>query len=172
VLGLLCIAPSHGWTVAAELKNGHGIGAIWPLSTPLVYRAFRALEERGLIEEERVERGLRGPHRTVFRATGGGQLKFRRWLREPVEQARDMQSLILLKLVLAEGAGITPPPIVRAQTEAFTAEIESLEAELDENTGVEWVVGNFRIESTRAVLRFIEKLDGESHFRPRLVASA
>jgi hypothetical protein len=108
----------------------------------------------------------------VFRATGAGQLKFRRWLREPVEQARDMQSLLLLKLVLAERAGITPPPIVKAQTEAFTTQIESLEAELDENSGVEWVVRNFRIESTRAVLRFIEKLDVESRGRPRLVASA
>jgi len=172
VLGLLCIAPSHGWTIAAELKSGHEIGAIYPLSTPLVYRALKALEERGLIEEERVERGLRGPHRTVFRASGAGQLKFRRWLREPVEQARDMQTLILLKLVLAERASISPPPIVKAQREAFTAEIESLEAGLDENSGVDWVVGNFRIESTRAVLRFIEKLDRESRTRPHLVASA
>jgi DNA-binding PadR family transcriptional regulator len=170
VLGLLCLAPSHGWTVAGELKSGHGIGAIWPLSTPLVYRALKALELRGLIEEERVERGLRGPHRKVFRGTGAGQLKFRRWLHEPVAQARDMQSLILLKLVFAERAGITPPPIVKAQTEAFKAEIESLEAELDENSGVEWVVGNFRIESTRAVLRFIEKLEDESG-HPRLVAT-
>jgi DNA-binding PadR family transcriptional regulator len=172
VFGLLCTCPSHGWTVAGELKSGHGVGAIWPLSTPLVYRAFKALEERGLIEEERVERGLRGPHRTVFRATGAGQLKFRRWLREPVKEARDMQSLILLKLVLAERAGITPAPIFKAQTQAFTAEIESLEAGLDKNSGVEWVVGNFRIESTRAVLRFIEKLDGEGSGRPHLVASA
>jgi DNA-binding PadR family transcriptional regulator len=171
VLGLLCVTPSHGWTIAGELKNGQGIGAICPLSTPLVYRAFKALEERGLIEEARVERGLRGPHRTVFRATGHGQLKFRRWLREPVEQPRDMESLILLKVVLAERANITPPPIVKAQTEASTAEIESLEAELDENSGVDWVVGNFRIESTRAVLRFIEKLDAGSR-GPRLLASA
>jgi DNA-binding PadR family transcriptional regulator len=171
VLGLLCISPSHGWTVAGELKSAHGIGAIWPLSTPLVYRAFKTLEERGLIEEERVERGIRGPHRTVFGATGSGQLKFRRWLREPVEQQRDMQSLILLKLVLAERAGITPAPIVKAQTQAFTAEIESLEAGLDEHSGVEWVVGNFRIESNRAVLRFIEKLDGGSRGRPHLVAA-
>ena len=74
--------------------------------------------------------------------------------------------------MLAERAGITPPPIVKAQTKAFTAEIESLEAALDENSGVEWVVGNFRIESTRAVLRFIENFDGESRGRPRLVASA
>src|SRR5580765_7039555 len=96
VLGLLCISPAHGWTLARELKSGQGLGAIWPLSTPLVYRAFRALEERGLIEEERIERGVRGPHRTVFGATGRGQLRFRRWLREPVEQATHMESLILL----------------------------------------------------------------------------
>src|SRR5476651_1940924 len=99
---------AHGWTLAAEFGVEREIGTIWPLSRPLVYRALEILEQRELIEPARIEAGTRGPHRTVFRATPLGQGEFKRWLSEPVDYTRDMQPLFLLKLVLAERAGIMP----------------------------------------------------------------
>jgi DNA-binding PadR family transcriptional regulator len=169
---LLCISPAHGWTVANEFRNDRGLGAIWSVGRPLVYRSFRTLEERGLIEQHRVEPGIRGPYRTVFHATPRGQAAFRTWLAEPVAATEDLQALILLKLVLAEKAGITPAPVIAPQKAALSATIESLEAELAAAKGVDWVVASFRMEAAQGVLRFIDRLDERPRERPRLVVSA
>jgi hypothetical protein len=69
-----------------------------------------------------------------------------------------MRPLFLLKVVLAERAGITPAPILAAQAEAFAGAVESLEAGLVESSGTERLLIRFRLESTRAALRFIASL--------------
>jgi DNA-binding PadR family transcriptional regulator len=158
VLSLLCIEPAHGWTLASEFNRDREIGQIWSLSRPLVYRTLEILEQRELIEPARIEAGVRGPHRTVFRATERGHDEFRRWLSEPVEHQRDMQPLFLLKLVFAERAGIVPAPIVDTQKAAFSTAVESLEAQLADSSGSEWAVAWLRLESTSAVLRLIDKI--------------
>jgi DNA-binding PadR family transcriptional regulator len=158
VLALLSTEPAHGWTLAAEFGTDRDVGRIWPLSRPLVYRALEILEQRGLIEQARIEAGARGPHRTVFRATTLGEGEFKRWLSEPVDHTRDMQPLFLLKLVFAERAGILPAPIVEKQRAAFSTTIESLEAQLAESSGSEWGVVWFRLESANSVLRLIETM--------------
>jgi DNA-binding PadR family transcriptional regulator len=172
VLSLLCIEPAHGWTLASEFNPDREIGAIWSLSRPLVYRTLEILENRGLVEPDRIEAGVRGPHRTVFRATDLGQETFRRWLAEPVEQTRDMQPLFLLKLVFAERAGILPPPIVDTQRAAFSSEVQSLEERLEHSSGSEWAVNYFRLESTSAVLRLIDSLGSERRRRGRVLVGA
>jgi DNA-binding PadR family transcriptional regulator len=158
--------------VANEFRNDRGIGAIWSVGRPLVYRSFRTLEDRGLIEQQRIEPGIRGPYRTVFQATAEGRREFDAWLGEPVDPSGEMQSLILLKLVLAERAGLRPAPILEPQRAALAAAIESFESDLDDGRGVDWVVSSFRAEAARGVLRFIDQLTERPRERPRLVVSA
>ena len=172
VLALLAIEPAHGWTLASEFGSDRDVGAIWPLSRPLVYRALEILEQRGLIEPARIEAGSRGPHRTVFRATPLGQGEFKRWLSEPVEQTRDMQPLFLLKLVFAERAGILPAPIVEKQRVAFSTTIESLEAQLAESSGTEWGMVWFRLESANSVLRLIDTIGASRRSHAALSSAA
>ena len=69
VLALLTEAPSHGWALARQMTRTGEIGSVWSLGRPLVYRALKLLEQRGLIEAIGHEPGLRGPNRTIFRAT-------------------------------------------------------------------------------------------------------
>jgi DNA-binding PadR family transcriptional regulator len=172
VLALLSTEPAHGWTLASEFGSDRDVGAIWPLSRPLVYRALEILEQRGLIEPARIEAGARGPHRTVFRATPLGQGEFKRWLSEPVEQTRDMQPLFLLKLVFAERAGILPAPIVEKQRVAFSTTVESLEAQLAESSGSEWGVVWFRLESANSVLRLIDTMGTSRRSASRVALSS
>jgi DNA-binding PadR family transcriptional regulator len=158
VLGLLCITPTHGWTLTRELSRRGELGLIWTTGRPVVYRSLDFLEERKLIRRLDVEPSPQGPPRVVFGPTAAGRRAFKRWLAEPVTHVRDMRPLFLLKLVLAQRASVTPPPILRTQAEAFTAVVQSLEAELAESAGTERLLIRFRLESTRAALHFIASL--------------
>jgi len=158
VLALLAEQPGHGWALARQMARGGEIGRVWALGRPLVYRALELLAERGLIEPAGSERGLRGPNRTVFRATAAGREALARWLAEPVEHVRDIRSLLLLKLVLIERAGLDRRPLLRAQRAVVVPAVEALEQRLAQSTGSEAIFVRFRLETTRAVLDFIDGL--------------
>src|SRR4051812_9307181 len=85
VLALLSERPSHGWAVAAQLGASGELGSVWSLGRPLVYRSIDILAERQLIEPAGHEPGLRGPNRTIFRATDAGREALAQWLSEPVD---------------------------------------------------------------------------------------
>ena len=131
------------------------------LGRPLVYRALELLEERGLIEPAGSERGVRGPNRTVFRATPDGREALAAWLEEPVEHVRDVRSLLLLKLVLVDRAALDRTPLLHAQRELVLPAVRTLEQRLAESTGSEAIFVRFRLETTRAVVDFIDGLLAE-----------
>ena len=161
VLALLAEQPGHGWALARQMAREGEIGRVWALGRPLVYRALELLEERGLIEPAGSERGVRGPNRTVFRATEKGREALAEWLSVPVEHVRDVRSLLLLKLVLIDRGGLDRGGLLRAQRELVVPAITTLEARLAESSGSEAIFVRFRLESTRAVLDFIDGLLAE-----------
>ena len=161
VLALLAEEPGHGWALARQMARDGEIGRVWALGRPLVYRALELLESRGLIEPAGSERGVRGPNRTVFRATTEGREALGSWLAEPVEHVRDVRSLLLLKLVLIERAGIDRTPLLHAQRDQTVPAVQALEQRLAESSGSEAIFTRFRLESTRAVVEFIDGLLAE-----------
>ena len=156
VLALLCERPAHGWALAGQLTPTGELGAVWTMGRPLVYRSLEILEYRHLIEAAGHEPGARGPNRTIFRVTPDGHEALMQWLNEPVDHVRDVRSLLLLKLVFAERLSVDPRPMLGAQHDAIAAAIASLEAGSSSSRGTEEILLRFRLESTRAVLRFIE----------------
>lgn len=160
-LALLCERPSHGWALARQLSPKGELGSIWSVSRPLVYRSIEILADRGLIRPSVYEPGTRGPNRTVFRATAAGHAAVAEWLAEPVEHVREGRSLLLLKLVFAERTCVDPRPLLLAQHDAANAAVDSLEGRVRASTGTDAILLRFRLESTRAVLRFVEAALGE-----------
>ena len=156
VLALLCERPAHGWALARQLSENGELGSIWSLKRPLVYRSLEILEDRGLIVAAGLEPGARGPNRTIFRATSEGHAAVAEWLVEPVEHVRDGRSLLLLKLVFAQRNCVDPRPMLAAQQEALTEVIDSLESRMGSSEGVDAILLRFRLESSRAVERFID----------------
>jgi DNA-binding PadR family transcriptional regulator len=161
VLALLVEQPGHGWALARQMTRDGEIGAVWSLGRPLVYRALELLDQRGLIEAIGHEPGLRGPNRTIFRATEDGRAALQRWLAEPVEHVRDVRSVFLLKLILVDRAGLDPEPLLEAQRASVIPSIEALEGRLAGSASTEQILVRFRLESTRAVLHFIDGLLAE-----------
>jgi len=158
ILALLAEKPGHGWALARQMARDGEIGSVWSLGRPLVYRAIEVLDERGLIEAIGHEPGLRGPSRTIFRATEEGRSELERWLAEPVDHVREIRSLFLLKLILLERAGLDPKALLDAQRVQVEPAVRTLEERLSESEGTEQILVRFRLESTRAVLHFIDSL--------------
>jgi DNA-binding PadR family transcriptional regulator len=156
VLALLADAPAHGWALAKQMSRTGEVGRVWSMGRPLVYRALELLEERGLIEAVGSEPGARGPNRALFKTTTSGREDLVRWLSEPVEHVRDIRSLLLLKLVLIERAGLENTTLLKAQRELTVPAVGVLEARLHKSVGTEQVFVRFRLETTRAVVCFID----------------
>jgi PadR family transcriptional regulator AphA len=156
VLALLCERPAHGWALARQLSPTGELGSIWSLTRPLVYRSIEILETRELIVPAGSEPGARGPNRTIFRATPAGHEAVAAWLAEPVEHVREGRSLLLLKLVFAQRNLIDPTPMLLAQREAIEEAIASLEERIASSDGSDAILLRFRLESSRAVERFID----------------
>jgi DNA-binding PadR family transcriptional regulator len=161
VLALLCERPTHGWAIARQLSPSGELGSIWSLGRPLVYRSIEILSERGLIQPAGREPGARGPNRTIFRATPAGHAAIAEWLLEPVEHVREGRSLLLLKLVFAERNCVDPRPMLIAQHDSVLAAIDSLEERMRASSGTDSILIRFRLESTRAVLRFLDAVLAE-----------
>lgn len=156
MLALLGERPAHGWALATQLSTTGELGAVWTMGRPLVYRSLEILEQRRLIEAAGLEPGARGPNRTIFRVTPAGSEALTQWLQEPVEHVRDVRSLLLLKLVFASRLDVDPRPMLAAQNDAIAAAVRALEARIRRSRGTEEILLRFRLESTRAVLRFID----------------
>jgi DNA-binding PadR family transcriptional regulator len=175
ILALLSEEPSHGWALAQQMARDGEIGNVWSVGRPLVYRALEHLQASGLIEAIGSEPGIRGPNRTIFRATEEGRRALRDWLFEPVEHVRQVRSLFLLKLVLIERTGMELTPLLEAQRARITPAVEHLEERLSESDGTESIFLRFRLETTRAVLFFIDELldrgGGARSRAPRAIAT-
>jgi PadR family transcriptional regulator AphA len=169
VLALLCERPAHGWALARQLSASGELGSIWSLTRPLVYRSLEILESRELIVPAGSEPGARGPNRTIFRATAAGHEAVGAWLSEPVEHVREGRSLLLLKLVFAQRNCIDPRPMLQAQREGLEETITSLEDRTRVSIGTDAILLRFRLESTRALERFIDGVLSELEPHARAV---
>jgi PadR family transcriptional regulator AphA len=169
VLALLCERPAHGWALARQLSPSGELGSIWSLTRPLVYRSLEILEERRLIVPAGSEPGARGPNRTIFRATPAGHSAIQEWLQEPVEHVREGRSLLLLKLVFAQRTCIDPRPMLQGQLATLEEAIAGIEDRIAESEGADAILLRFRLESSRAVERFIGGVLEELEPRARAV---
>jgi DNA-binding PadR family transcriptional regulator len=162
LLALLSERQSHGWSLATTLSRDGEIGSIWSVARPLVYTGLRRLETEGMIVTTGLERGQRGPHRVIYGPTPEGRKAVREWLLRPVEHVREIRSLFLLKVVLAQRLGLDTKPLLVAQRELMTPFVAWLEARLDDVDPAleptEATVLYFRLETAQTTVRFIDHM--------------
>jgi hypothetical protein len=73
-----------------------------------------------------------------------------------VEHVRDARADLMLKLLFLDRSGIDPAPLLVAQRERF----EAIAAELEktEEEGFARTLALWRLETTRAAIRFVDQL--------------
>ncbi|HET6846287.1 MAG TPA: PadR family transcriptional regulator [Anaerolineales bacterium] len=77
LLGLLTLAPSHGYDLHQKLTTD--LGNVWHVSQSQAYSILKRLEERGDVSA-RAERKGKLPRRQVLHITTAGKKRFREWL--------------------------------------------------------------------------------------------
>jgi DNA-binding PadR family transcriptional regulator len=162
ILALLVERPRHGWALATALAHDGEVGSIWSVARPLVYTGLRRLDAEGYVKTAGIERGDRGPHRVIYAATPKGRKTVTDWLAKPVEHVREIRSLFLLKVVLAQRLGLDTEPMLVAQRALMTPFIGFLEARLEDvdpaEESTEATVLFFRLETAQTTVRFIDHL--------------
>jgi PadR family transcriptional regulator AphA len=156
VLGLLAEQPRHGFALKKALAPDGEIGRVWALPGPLVYRALTTLQAKGMVSVVASEHSDLGPQRTVLSATDEGRGLLREWLRTPVEHLRDVRSHLMLKLALLDRSGGDRTLLLAAQRDVFLPLVQALERRSEESDGFERTLTRWRLESGRAVLRFLD----------------
>ena len=156
-LGVLAHHPAHGYDVSTRLAPSGEVGRVWALSRPLTYRAIDQLEQRGLVVPVSEEKGVAGGKRTILAPTKQGRAMLRRWLAAPVAHLRDVRGELLLKLVLCELLEVDSTPLLDSQRALFAPMVASLRHRPRRGESLD-PVEVWRDESSRAVLRFLDRL--------------
>ncbi len=155
-LGILYPAPKHGFAIAARLKPGGDVGRVWSMSRALTYRSLDQLAARGYIQPVGEEPGIAGGNRTILAATRMGRAQLRKWLATPVAHLRDVRSELLLKLILADICEIDISKMLDAQHARIAQMADAIASTIEANPSD--VVALWRIESTNAALRFLDRV--------------
>jgi DNA-binding PadR family transcriptional regulator len=155
-LGILYPAPAHGFAIAARLKPEGDVGRVWSLSRALTYRSLEQLQIRGYVAAVGEEPGIAGGNRTILAATRTGRAQLRKWLATPVAHPRDLRSDLLLKLVIADLCAIDVSAMLQMQRQRIVEMCAAHEAQVALEPGD--VVALWRSESTKAALRFLDRL--------------
>lgn len=158
-LGLLGLAPAHGFALAARMSPGADVGRIWSMSRALTYRAVEQLAARGLIEPVLEEPGIAGGNRTVYAITRAGRTHLRRWLHAPVAHVRDIRSELLLKIHLASLSGSDLTEMLHAQRDLLCVHHDTLSAA----SNLDDPVDQWRLQAADGAIGFIDHLLQSRH---------
>ena len=156
VLALVAEAPTHGFAVARAMEPAGDVGRVWAMRRPLVYRTLDVLVGLQLIREAGTEASDTGPRRTRLEITPAGRARLEGWLTTPVEHVRDARSELMLKLLFRDRAGVDPAPLLADQRERFATLAGELEMAADEAEGFARTLALWRLETTRAAVRFVD----------------
>jgi PadR family transcriptional regulator AphA len=158
VLGALGRKHSHGFALVKALAPQGQFGRIWSVPTPVVYRAINNLRDAGLIETVGAEPSDAGPTRTLLGLTPDGKRQLDRWLTTPVAHMREVRSELLLKLAMLAHLNRKPDRLVAAQLRRFGPVVAALEARVKGEAGFDATLAEWRVESARSTIRFLQGL--------------
>lgn len=153
-LVLISQGVGHGYDLARHFAPDGSLGAVLTHSRPVVYRAIKQLESMGLVASSEAV-GVRGQLKWTLVCTAAGRRAAREWLTSPVDHLRDMRSDFLLRVLLLQRADEDTRDFVRAQRAALNERTTHILAGTSRDAVSLW-----RREQARAVLRFLDELEG------------
>jgi PadR family transcriptional regulator AphA len=153
-LALIRSGINHGYPIAQEFAADGEIGVVLTASRPVVYRELALLESHGLLTS-RADLGARGQAKKTLKLTAVGNKSLDAWLSEPVQHIRDMRTEFLLKVLMREKLEMPIASFVSDQRAALADVISTL-GRVREHS----LVNAWRREQARAVVRFLDELEG------------
>ncbi len=158
VLGVVAEEPTYGFAVARLLEPEADLGRVYRIPRSVVYRTIEHLVAAGLLRPSRVERGNRGPQRTLITATPAGRQAVQAWLAAPVLHVREVRTDLLVKLALLARAGGDGAALLAAQRDVLAPIVAALREQVDMARGFERTLALWRFETADAALRFVDRV--------------
>jgi len=163
VLALVGEGDTHGFAVARALAPDGAVGRVWGMRRPLVYHTLDVLADLELVAPAGTEPSGSGPLRTLLTVTPAGRDRLATWLERPVDHVRDARSQLMLKLLFLDRAERDASELLAGQAQCFAAQAAELQARLEEAEGFARTLALWRLENTRAAIRFVEAIRSASH---------
>jgi DNA-binding PadR family transcriptional regulator len=158
VLCLVCEQPLHGFAIARLLGPEGGMGQVWRVPKPVIYRALQRLDHLELVQTTEQQPSSQGPVRSLVAATLVGREAAAAWLTRPVGHNRDVRSELLVKLALLHRLGADPQLLLDAQRRQLTPVARALQGRLTAAAGFDRTLALWRCETLSATLRFLDAL--------------
>ena len=95
LLGLLMVAPKHGYELHQEFERE--LGWVWEMGRSQLYAGLRQLAEQGLVDVHE-EPQAKHPPRKVYHITPSGREMFLSWLRQPTPYLNRIRLELLARL--------------------------------------------------------------------------
>ena len=159
-LALVRFGLQHGYPIAQEFAEEGSVGVVLTATRPVVYRELALLETRGLLAA-RADRGARGQAKKTLKLTAAGNKALDAWLSEPVSHIRDMRTEFLVKVMMRQKLDMPIASFVSTQRDALADVIHTLGRSNDDS-----LVSVWRREQARAVVRFLDELEGRQAASP------
>jgi molybdopterin-binding protein len=155
-LVLISNAMSHGYQIAKQFEVETVLGEVLTLSRPVVYRAVKSLEAQELIRSIE-STGVRGQLKWQLKCTAAGERLAKQWLNEPVTRVRDIRSEFVVKILLSQMFKLNTLQIIKRQRKTLEPIVANLLTDTSSKPVAIW-----RREQSRAVMRFLDELEGEA----------
>lgn len=155
VLAALGEGPAHGFRLAGLFAKGGDLGGVWTVQRPQVYRALERLAGLTYVYVGEHIASESGPPRSVYALTEAGKAALNVWLEQPVPHLRDARNELVLKLAFLERRGLTPEPLLTAQTAHFRRIRDDYRVRLEHATGAERLALEWRSVMAEAALEFL-----------------
>lgn len=95
ILGLLLRHPLHGYDIDGEFDKG--LRAFCHVNISQIYAYLKSMEEQGWVKSQLVLQKS-NPPKKVFHATPDGQAEMEQWLRQPIQEERQVRDELLTKI--------------------------------------------------------------------------
>ncbi len=157
ILGVLSLAPVHGYDVWRYLKDH--LGAVWQLGRSQVYGLLAQMERNGLVRHERVDQ-TNLPARKVFSLTPEGQRVIDQWIQEPVRRVRDFRLEFPTKFHFAQACSTElARELVRVQVKTCLEKRAYLERAMTRSqSDIERQIFEYRIQVVDATVKWLQGL--------------
>lgn len=159
LLGFLRQRPTHAYEIHQMLVQTEALGLVWHLKQSQLYALLSRLEEAGHITSTTEPQGNRPP-RKVLELSPSGRAAFERWLRSPVEHARDFRLEFLARLYFAREEGhATATELVERQRGAcrsWLVDLRSQAGDVRADRPYDLLVFEFRIGQVEAILAWLD----------------
>ena len=128
ILGLLALAPRHGYELRAAFEAMVGGEDVWNVKPAQIYTTLARLEESGLVQQEGVQQDG-GPEKRIYALTPQGDAAIQEWFSSGVEATYQRDEFYIKLILSLANERVDPYRVIQTQRSRLYQELHDLTIE-------------------------------------------